>query len=95
MLTLSGRLSRQECFFNSRQDLVGCHYFMEEKAVLKVTYDKIVDQGGFPQRVKIELPEDEIRVTLNYSEIQLNPQLSAGQFTLDKPKNSIVELLPE
>jgi len=74
--------------------LVESDYYVQGKQVLRVIYDKFSDQDNFPRKVKIEVPDEETRVTLKYSELKLNTPIEATQFKLEQPKNSVAELLP-
>lgn len=93
-LVLSASSSRQELFFNAQLALVGCNYFVEDELVLSVTYKKIAEEGMFPRKVEIEIPDEGTRVVLNYSKLKLNAQIAPAQFKLDQPKSSTAEFLP-
>jgi len=93
-LVLSGNTDHQDLYFNEQLILVESDYYVQGKQVLRVIYDKFSDQDNFPRKVKIEVPDEETRVTLKYSELKLNTPIEATQFKLEQPKNSVAELLP-
>lgn len=94
MLVLAGGLSRQELVFNEQLRLIGCRYFQQDKLQLSVEYSKISEEDLFPRRLIVEIPAEETRVKLTYSELELNGRIDSQRFRLKQPDGSIVEALP-
>ena len=93
-LILSGDDKRQELLFNEKLQLIGCRYFMAEELQLSVDYQKFVGVDKFPHKVKIEIPLEQIRVAVTFSELKINENIDVAQFRLEKPANIPVEVLP-
>jgi outer membrane lipoprotein-sorting protein len=93
-LVLSDSDSEQHLLFDADLDLTDCIYSIGGRIVLKVGYDKISADDRFPREVVIEIPQEETRVVLKYSEIRLNGEIDQTRFRLTAPNNSIREPLP-
>ncbi len=93
MLRLSAQAQVQELLFDSQLRLVGCRYFTGGQRFLEVRYQQIDDTELFPHRVQIELPEEQTKLTLDFSELQLNVGIAAERFRLKQPANVTLEPL--
>ncbi len=95
-LLLNGDDSRrQQLDFDASGRLVKAIYFRDETALLTVAYDRFDEnQSGFPQRVSVTMPVQEASFSLAYSDVELNPQLSADHFILQPPAGVVTEALP-
>lgn len=93
-LVLTNSWQRQELTFDKRLLLSGCRYYSKNGLRLSVIYEQIYGEEQFPRKVKIEAPLDDIRVTLEYSELKLNEPIDPKQFQLEKPANIVAEILP-
>jgi len=95
-LTLSGHNNnRQELLFNRQFKLIGCRYFTNEENYLTVDYQKFSNKNQFPQRIKIMLPLEKIRVKLELSELKVNASIDPTRFSLKKHAKLPIEELPE
>lgn len=95
-LTLSGyNSSRQELLFDHQFKLIGCRYFSGGEKYLVVDYQKFSKKDQFPQRIKIMLPVEKIRVKLELSELQVNATIDPARFSLKKHPNLPIEDFPE
>ena len=92
-LTLDSELLRgnlkQQLFFDAELQLRRSAYLRDDALMLAVDYDKIDEEDAFPRRVKIEMPLQQTRVTLNLSEVRLNEPAKAGRFELKPPENVV------
>ena len=94
VLSLSGDDKRQELVFNERLQLTGCRYLVGDQLLLAVTYRNFKGEPLFPRKIVIEIPAEESRVTLSIADLQLNTSIHASKFSLQKPENVAVEILP-
>ena len=95
-LTLSGHNNnRQELLFNRQFKLIGCRYFTDKENYLAVDYQKFSDKNQFPQRIKIMMPLEKIRVKLELSELKINTGIDPIRFSLKKHANLPIEEFPE
>lgn len=93
-LELSGTNNSQKLLFDEHLRLVGCRYETDERLALDVAYDKFDKKDIFPQRVKIDIPAEETRVVVAYSELHLNTPIAFSKFNLTQPDNTVFEALP-
>lgn len=87
-LTLSGGERRQVLTFNEQLQLTRCAYYRAEQLQLTVVYERIDSEESFPQRVRIELPQDQTKVTINYDDLTLNKVFAREHFNLKQPTGS-------
>lgn len=93
-LKLSGTTNSQKLRFDEHLRLVGCRYERSGQLALDVVYDKFDEKHTFPQRIKIDIPAEETRVVLAYSELRLNTPIDSSKFNLIQPDNTLFEALP-
>lgn len=86
--------SQQLVVFDENLRVVGCRYWIQKKLVLEVEYEKFKNEADFPARVSIGIPVEDTRVVLNFTELQLNTLIDSARFSLEQPKNSLLEALP-
>lgn len=84
----------QELLFDPQLQLVGCRYLTTAEPLLEVVYQKFDENDRFPRTVRIDLPQEETRVVLRFSELQTNVAIAAERFRLKTPANLQVEALP-
>ncbi len=94
VLVLIGDGSHQEIVFNDQLQLIGCRYSVAGKKQLEVSYRRFVSPEGFPLDVEIEIPQEETRVKIKFSELKVNGGIDTELFRLQKPENLTVEVLP-
>lgn len=94
MLTTSASGTLQRLYFDRNLELIGCAYLVEQREVLRVEYERIDDNDHFPRTVRIELPDEETRMTIHFKDVNLNTEIAPERFQLDRPANSIYEALP-
>lgn len=86
LMVRSGKLRRQELIFNNDQQLVEVNYYDRDTLLMKVTYSQFdQDEGRFPLHFGIDLPEQEITASLEFSEPETNGTLRPGIFKLTPP----------
>jgi len=91
-LTLGDR--EQQFLFDEQLQLRSCLYLRSAEPLLVVDYDKISQTDGFPRRIQIEMPAQQTKVTLNFSDLILNQPVKDGRFRLTPPANAVPLLLP-
>ncbi len=94
MLVLSGQGSRQELLFDRKLKLVGCRYFDNKEMFLSVDYQKFSKENNFPRMIAIEIPKEQTRVKVKFSELKVNGVIDVTRFQLQKPNNIPLEPLP-
>jgi len=85
---------RQELVFDRELRLVRCEYRLAGIIQLLVVYDDFYDPTGFPRRIHLTLPQDDIETQLAFSSQQSNVELPDSRFALSPPAGFTVEPLP-
>ena len=85
---------QQELLFDIQLRLIGCRYLTGDRLQLEVLFSKHAATDSFPRKVRIELPAKQTRLSISYTDVQLNIPLAADRFRLQPPNNLVVEPLP-
>ncbi len=93
-LTLHAGDRSQQLFFNQQLQIVSCRYLLGTEIYLTVVYERFSAETAFPQTITIELPQEETRIKVKFSELQLNTLIAQNKFSLRKPDNLKLEYLP-
>ncbi len=93
LMTLNRDSQKQEIVFDSQLRVCTVRYFLTEDVQLQVDYDRFDSGGDFPHRVKINLPEHKLAVTVAMEEPLLNTAVSEDKFSLTAPEGALIESL--
>lgn len=93
-LTLDAGTQRQQFYFDAELLLRRCVYLQGTQVLLAVDYDQFDAENHFPRRVQIELPQQETRLAVVFSELRLNQGIKPGRFDLQPPSNALPLLIP-
>jgi len=93
-LTLHAGDRSQQVFLNQQLQVVSCKYLQGTEPYLTVVYERFSAVTAFPQTIIIELPQEETRIKVKFSELQLNTLIAQDKFRLRKPDNLKLEYLP-
>ncbi len=94
LLRLISGEREQQFWFDAQLRLRRCVSLRSAESLLIVDYDQIDKNDGFPRRVQIEMPQQQTKVTVTFSEVRLNSPAKAGRFQLTPPANAVPLLLP-
>jgi len=95
LLIRQGTSQRQELVFNPARQLVEVSYFMHNDMFLKISYARFPNQGEpFPRLLKLEIPEKQATISLEFSDLELNAKIRNGIFQLAPPPGAKVVYLP-
>ena len=95
LLHLAGSGLRQELLFDPELRLIRASWFERSDLLLRVDYDRFTEAPPFyPRTIDLEVPSAEIAASVNFNEIELNPDLPAERFKLSPPTGYAVEPLP-
>lgn len=91
----SGR-RRQELRFDAAQHLTMVQYLSDAKLQLRLDYGEFAGPPlSLPQRIELELPQQQIQAALIFKELEMNRQILPDTFTLIAPADATVTLLDE
>jgi outer membrane lipoprotein-sorting protein len=86
---------RQELLFDLRLRLIRAVWHRGESLLLKAEYGGFPDEGPvFPRTLSVRVPPQEVEATLNFSDLDINPDIPAARFLLAPPEGYAVEPLP-
>ena len=96
VLTLSGPgARREELVFDAERRLVGADYFVGAEALLRVDYGKFTSGSpAFPKSVSLEMPAQEAKASVVFSDVKTNVAIPAARFQLTPPAGMRVEPIP-
>lgn len=81
---------RQQLFsFDSQLRLRRSEYLYGEQSLLQIDYDDINSDDGFPRAMRVQLPVEQIRLTLKLSDLRLNRPAADKRFRLTLPENAL------
>lgn len=95
VLTLEQDNFRQLFYFDSQHQVTGMDYEQDDLVLLRVSYANFSDDDNFPRRIELTIPEDEVKVALKITNVNLDPQISVERFRLQPPDRITIEPLPE
>jgi len=87
--------AHQEIEFDSGLRVVASRYFDAEGTLqLSARYDQFASESGFPSRMQLQLPGEELTAEIEFSELEINAAIDAGLFRLAPPAGLEVRPLP-
>lgn len=93
LLLVNGTFT-QIFFFNGQLQLTGSQYANHQKTLLAVEYSRFAPADGFPRRIALHMPQDDVTLAIRINELTLNGDIPVGRFTLQAPENITVEPIP-
>ncbi|MBW6509494.1 MAG: hypothetical protein K0A94_08105 [Desulfuromonadales bacterium] len=93
LLLIKGAFT-QTFFFNGQLQLTGSEYAQHQETLLAVDYSRFAPADGFPRRIALHMPQDDVILAMRINELTLNGDIPAGRFTLQAPDNIVIEPLP-
>lgn len=93
LLVLSNNNQRQEVLFDPSLRVVELRYLRQDVLQLQVNYDDFDTEQNFPRLLKMNLPGQQTRITVNMEQPLLNPVLDDEHFRLSVPTGAIIETL--
>lgn len=93
-LLLVNRAFTQTFFFNGQLQLTGSEYAQHQEIILAVDYSRFAPDDGFPRRIALHMPQDDVTLAMRINELILNGDIPAGRFTLQAPDNITIEPIP-
>ncbi|MDX2495763.1 MAG: hypothetical protein QNK27_12440 [Desulfuromusa sp.] len=94
-LTLMGINNRQELLFDRQLRLMGCRYSRSGEMFLSVDFKNLSGIDMFPHQVVIDIPLEQTRVNVEFSDLQVNASIDAARFALKEHANIPIEILPD
>ncbi|SHI57966.1 Outer membrane lipoprotein-sorting protein [Malonomonas rubra DSM 5091] len=94
LLLLENSDMRQEVLFDAELRVIGCRYYSGNNLFLQVDYQRLDEEKQFPRTIRVELPEQQSRATVKFSDLKLNLEIPADKFHLQPPDGIPVEPLP-
>ena len=86
---------RQELLFNRRLQLIGSSWHRGEALLLSASYSSFAaTDPPFPQTLTLEVPPQDVRATLTFTELDVNPDIAPERFRIVPPAGYSVEGLP-
>jgi outer membrane lipoprotein-sorting protein len=92
VLSLSGKGQSQRIKFDDELRPFEIDFRQDDELLLKVAYRRF-NAIGFPEQMIIEVPQQELRVKLSLSAIQLNTLIDEAKFHITKPDDVPLEVL--
>ncbi len=80
---------REQIFsFDSQLNLRRGEYLHGGQSLLQIDYDDIGPTDGFPRAIRVQMPVEQIRLTLSLSDLRLNQPAPAKRFRLTLPEGA-------
>jgi outer membrane lipoprotein-sorting protein len=93
-LLLVNNAFSQTFFFDGQLQLTGSNYAQHQKIILAVDYSRFSAVDGFPRRIALHMPQDDVTLAMRINELTLNGDIPAGRFYLQVPENIAIEPIP-
>ncbi|MFO7812737.1 MAG: DUF4292 domain-containing protein [Pelovirga sp.] len=93
LLLVDGSFS-QTFYFDDQLQLTGSEYAHHQQTRLAVDYSRFSAADGFPRRIALRMPEEDISLAMTINELTLNGDIPAERFTLQAPENITIEPIP-
>jgi hypothetical protein len=93
LLLVNGSFS-QTFYFDGQLQLTGTKYEHHQQTRLAVDYSRFLAADGFPRRIALHMPEEDVSLALNINELTLNGDIPAERFSLQAPENIAIEPIP-
>jgi hypothetical protein len=76
---------RQEILFDLQLNILRFDYYLADGLQMRLTYDGFDEKTKFPHQLKLELPLDELTMSLKFSDVEVNTVHPDGRFRLTPP----------
>jgi outer membrane lipoprotein-sorting protein len=84
---------RQEILFDLQLNILRFDFFLADGLQMRLTYDNFEEKSRFPRSLKLELPLDELTMSFDFSDVELNITIPDERFKLIPPTSySIIPL---
>ena len=93
ILGLTNGEQRQEIEFDPSLRASMVRYYRSDVLQLQVEYDDFNAPQGFPRRLKITLPEEQVRISVAMEQPLINAAIADDRFSLSAPKGALKEIL--
>jgi outer membrane lipoprotein-sorting protein len=93
LLLVSGAYT-QTFYFDGQLQLTGSDYAHHQQTQLAVDYSRFASSDGFPRRIALQMPQDDVMLAMNITELTLNGDIPAERFYLQAPENIAIEPIP-
>ena len=93
LLLVNGAFT-QTFYFDGQLQLTGSAYAHHQQTRLAVDYSRFSPADGFPRRIALHMPEEEVSLAMNINELTLDGDIPAGRFYLQAPENIAIEPIP-
>ncbi|MBD1400993.1 DUF4292 domain-containing protein [Pelovirga terrestris] len=93
LLLVDGFFS-QTFYFDGQLRLTGSKYVHHQQTRLAVNYSRFSSTDGFPRRIALHMPEEDVSLALNINDLTLNGDIPAERFSLQAPENIAIEPIP-
>jgi len=84
----------QTFFFDGQLQLTGTEYAQYQEPQLAVDYSRFSSVDGFPRRIALHMPQEDVTLALNIKELAFNGDIPAERFYLQAPENITIEPIP-
>lgn len=91
MLTLDNGSFRQRFYFDGQWQLTGMDYVHDQQLLLSVRYSRFSQQDGFPRRIELNIPQEDVQMALRITDVALNPDIPVAKFRLQPPAKIDIE----
>lgn len=76
---------RQEVLFDPQLNIVRFDYFLAEGLQMRLTYDNFDTQTFFPKKLQLQLPLDDLDMSFEFSDVEVNVKHPEDRFVLTPP----------
>lgn len=94
-LRLDGPDFNQTLLFDGQLRLIGSRYRSNGELFLEALYQKLDSQDNFPHRIRLQMPQQEVKASFKFSELSTNVEIPPERFRLQTPVDIPVEPLPQ
>jgi len=84
----------QTFFFDGQLKLTGSEYAQRQEIMLAVEYSRFAATDGFPRRIVLNMPQEDVLLAMGINELTLNGEIPAERFFLQAPENIDIEPIP-
>lgn len=87
---------REQIFsFDPQLHLRRGEYLHGGQSLLQIDYDDIGSADGFPRTIRVQMPVEQLRLTLSLSDLRLNQPVPAKRFRLTLPQGAVPLFPPD
>lgn len=84
----------QTFIFDGQLNLTGSEYAQHQEIMLAVDYSRFAAADGFPRRIVLNMPQEDVLLAMVINELTLNGEIPAERFFLQAPENIVIEPIP-